>query len=48
MRLIVLITENKSISFFLMRLNNRIMLYEATMVNIKFCILFKPIKGRKS
>ena len=32
----------------LIRLNNLIILYEATMVNIKFCILFKPINGIKS
>ena len=36
MDLIELITENKSILFILMRLNNLIKLYDATMVNIRF------------
>ena len=48
MNLIELITENKSILFTLKRVNNLIKLYDATMVNIKFCTLFNPVIGMSS
>ena len=48
MNFIKLITEYKSIFFSLMRLNNLIKLYDATMVNIRFWTLFNPVMGMLS
>ena len=48
MNFIELMTEYRSSSCSLMRLNNLIRSYAATIVNIKFCTLSKPVMGMSS